>query len=588
MKTFLLNLLIFFNATFTANAFLPKESKIDSLLVWIEKGKYDKVEKALSQIDTINLTTKQKGDYYFTRAQILDIKNIQDIAFRYYLQAKQKYLSEALLENAMLTNYQMAFSTLGSNSNIYLNEIEEFLSQHKNTKILARFYFLKAYEATFVKDYKTSLEFLSRGYETSKTNADSLYMHKINSFIGLLHSQILNNPKLGLEYETKLYPYLERNHLTEEIINSKMNQAAAYYSLEDYNTTIEILKDAKNLEFKQYEKFVKARIYEILSLSYENLNDYKTALHYIHLNQQYEDSINFEKQDIAIREYEIQYETQKKELENNFLKQENTLLDEKQKTNRILFIVALGLLLSLIIATYFIIKYLVRKKKIAEQEKIIEQQKAENILKTQEISIIDAMVEGQEKERQLIAQDLHDNLGSMLTSLKLNFQHLRNQLSQNDNPMFDKTDILIDDAYQNVRRLAHAKNSGVVADKGLIPALKTLADKTSIPKKLKIQVSSFGMNSRLDMALEITIFRAIQEMITNSIKHASASKITISLTQHQDEINIIVEDNGKGFKKNVEEGMGLGNIRKKIDTYKGTFDIDSTPNGTTIIINLPI
>ncbi len=588
MKTFLLYFLLFSSTVFSASAVPYQKPKTDSLLILIEKGRYDKVEKILSQTDTLNLTTKQKADYYFAKAQILDIKSVQDIAFLYYLRAKQNYLSESLQENAMLTNYQMAFSTLGSESNIYLDEIEEYLKNHDNNKILARFYFLKAYENTFHQDFDKTLEFLNLAYEASKANADSLYMHKASSFIGIVHSQMLGNPLLGLEYEMKLYPYLEQHNLTEDIITSKMNQAVAYYSLEDYNKTIELLKEADSLGFKQYEKDIKARIYSILSMSYENLNDYKTSLDYIHLSKQYVDSVNYEKQNIAIREYRIQYETEKKELENSFLKQENILLDDKQKTNRILFIVALGLFISLLITTYFIVKYLIRKKKIAEQDKIIEQQKAENVLKTQEINIIDAMVEGQEKERQLIAQDLHDNLGSMLTSLKLNFQHLRNQLNQNDNPLFDKTDVLIDDAYQNVRRLAHSKNSGVVADKGLIPALKTLADKTSIPRRLQIQVSSFGMNSRLDMPLEITIFRAIQEMITNSIKHASASKITISLTQHQDEINIIVEDNGKGFKKKAQEGMGLSNIIKKISSYNGTFDIDSTSNGTTIIINLPI
>lgn len=204
------------------------------------------------------------------------------------------------------------------------------------------------------------------------------------------------------------------------------------------------------------------------------------------------------------------------------------------------------------------------------------------------MNIIDAMIEGQEKERQLIAQDLHDNLGSMLASLRLNFENLSSQTGQEDNPLFKKINLLINDAYQNVRRLAHAKNSGVIADKGLIPALKVLAEKTSVPKKFEIEVQSFGMNSRLELSLEITIFRAIQELITNCIKHAAASRVLVSLTQHQSEINIIVEDNGKGFGKNVKEGMGLSNIQKKIKSYGGTFDIDSNTSGTTVIINIPI
>src|SRR5690606_13395557 len=417
---------------------------------------------------------------------------------------------------------------------------------------------------------------------------DSLYMYKVNSFIGLIYSQILNNPLKGLEHEMKLYPYLERNKVTDQIANSKVNQAAVYYTLKEHRKAINLLKEALEIDITVFEKGMKVLIYEALSLNYENLKDYENAIKYIHLSKEYADSLNFKKQNIAIKEYQIQYETEKKQLENEYLKQENVLLGEKQRANRILFFVTLGLFIALLTASYFIVKYLLRKKKIAEQEKIIEQQKSENLLKTQEMNIIDAMIEGQEKERQLIAQDLHDNLGSMLASLRLNFENLRSQTAQENNPLFEKADGLINDAYQNVRRLAHAKNSGVIADRGLIPALKILAEKTSVPKKFEIDVQSFGMNSRLDLSLEITVFRAIQELVTNCIKHASASKVLISLTQHQNEITIMVEDNGKGFPKNITEGMGLSNIRKKIKSYGGTFDIDSSSRGTTIIINIPI
>lgn len=580
--------LLFFYKAFAGNLFLYQNTEIDSLRILIEKQKFDQAEKIIAQTDTLQLSIKQKAEYYHAKAQILDSKNSQDFAFGYYLKAKQKYLTENMKEDAMMMNYQMAFSVMGSDPNIYLEEIEDYLKNHDNKKLLARFYFLKGYEATLQEDLNKAIDYLDQTHEILSGSQDSLYMYKANSLIGLIYSQGLGKPESGLTYEMKLYPYLERNNLTDDIIMSKINQAAAYYSLKDYKRAIELLKQADNIDAKQFKKNIKSYIYKALSLNYENLGDYKNALEYIHLDKLYADSVNYEKQSIAIQEYQIQYETEKKELENNFLKQENILLDDKQKTNRVLFIVALGLLISLLITTYFIIKYLIRKKKIAEQEKIIQQQKTENILKTQEINIIDAMIEGQEKERQLIAQDMHDNLGSMLTALRLNFQHLRNQLKQNQNPLFEKTDLLIDDAYQNVRRIAHAKNSGVIADKGLIPALKVLAEKTSVPNRLKIEVNSFGMNSRLDMPLEITIFRAIQELITNSIKHASASKISISLTQHQDEINIMVEDNGRGFKKHTHEGMGLSNIRKKISSYNGTCDIDSGSNGTTFIINLPI
>jgi signal transduction histidine kinase len=245
--------------------------------------------------------------------------------------------------------------------------------------------------------------------------------------------------------------------------------------------------------------------------------------------------------------------------------------------------------------SYFRINHINKKKKIAEQEKLIESQKLENVLKEQELHEIDKMLEGQEKERLKIAHDLHDNLGSILATLRLNFQNLYQQkedINEDEKEMFSKTDDLIEEAYQKVRGMAHAKNAGVIGSEGLVPAVQNIAKKVSIPNKLKVQVIPFGMTKRLENALEVTLFRMIQEILTNTIKHAEASEITISLTQDEDSINILIEDNGKGFNpKGIDkkEGMGLSNIEKKTEQLNGTFNIDSFEGkGTTIIIDIPL
>jgi len=218
----------------------------------------------------------------------------------------------------------------------------------------------------------------------------------------------------------------------------------------------------------------------------------------------------------------------------------------------------------------------------------------EKALKEYELNSIDLMLEGQEKERERIANDLHDNLGSMLATLKLNFENLKlrkNELRDDENRLYERTDELIEEAYQKVRRLAHAKNAGVIANDGLLPAIEKLADRLSIPQKLKIDVVHFGFEGRLENTLEISIFRMVQELATNIIKHAGATEATIHLTHHDDIINLIIEDNGRGFKEDetvTDAGMGLQSIKKKVTQLGGTMEIDSTPfKGTTIIIDIP-
>ena len=253
------------------------------------------------------------------------------------------------------------------------------------------------------------------------------------------------------------------------------------------------------------------------------------------------------------------------------------------------------LLLAILVIAFLMIKNSRRREKISRQEKQIEQQKLEKALKDYELNSIDMMLEGQEKERQRIANDLHDNLGSMLATLKLNFENLKlrkDELRDEENKLYERTDLLIEEAYQKVRRIAHAKNAGVFATEGLIPAVTKLAEKISIPGKLEIQVIAFGFNERLENTLEITIFRTIQELATNIIKHSQATEATIHLNDHENNINIMIEDNGVGFdtkKISAADGMGLANIKKKIAHLGGTFDVDTTPGkGTTIIIDIPV
>jgi signal transduction histidine kinase len=200
------------------------------------------------------------------------------------------------------------------------------------------------------------------------------------------------------------------------------------------------------------------------------------------------------------------------------------------------------------------------------------------------------MIEGQEKERQRIANDLHDDLGSLIANVKLHF----NALQVKENPgLFDKTNLLIEEAYQKVRTVAHAKNSGVIAKQGLLIAVQNMADKISTANKIQIEVIDHGLEERLENNLELSIFRMIQELTTNVIKHAHATEATLHLTHHEDSLNIMVEDNGVGFNPSqvtkTNAGMGISSIDKRVSHLGGSMTIESEPNkGTTVIIDIPI
>ena len=135
---------------------------------------------------------------------------------------------------------------------------------------------------------------------------------------------------------------------------------------------------------------------------------------------------------------------------------------------------------------------------------------------------------------------MHDNFGSLLATLKLNFQNLKRQDTQNEvlNKLYAETDILLEEAYQKVCFIAQTKNAGVIAKEGFLKAVKNIVEKANFTGKFKVEVIFFGLKNRLENILEVTIFRLIQEILTNAIEHAQATEINIHLTQHDEFLNI--------------------------------------------------
>ena len=536
---------------------------------------------------------KDKALYYYLLAAGYQSNDKYVDAYNYYLKAKKAYLGIDSLDRAMDINddiYSM-ISAQDNPTDAYKKYLDEFIAYAKKTKDplkLARMYAILGNEAYTENKPKESLENFKKALALFKDKKKDKKITRLYSNIATIYNESLHLHDSALYYLNIQLPEIKDHGTLMDLCYNYVNQAASYHYMGEYDKAIDYLKMADNLPLKDHKTKINQFLYEFLYKNYEAKGDYKNAYKYLQLNKLHSDSINIAKQNIAISDIHTKYKTKEKELE-------NTVLKTELKTNRILMYSVIVLLLAIIIIAFLMIKNSRRREKISRQEKQIEQQKLEKALKEYELNSIDMMLEGQEKERQRIANDLHDNLGSMLATLKLNFENLKlrkDELREEENKLYERTDLLIEEAYQKVRRIAHAKNAGVFATEGLIPAVNKLAEKISIPGKLEIQVIAFGFNERLENTLEITIFRTIQELATNIIKHSQATEATIHLNDHENNINIMIEDNGVGFdskKISAADGMGLANIKKKIAHLGGSFDVDTTPGkGTTIIIDIPV
>ena len=575
------------------NMVYSQNPALTSLEQKIQEGQFKEALTLLQNINLNSLTASDKAHYYYLKAKYHESRNDDDKAYDAFIEAKKLYKQVQDTDKAMDINLDIVYVLKAKQykprdyERYVLEYYNHALKSEDPLKIARGYGYMAMLEADKEQNSKALMYYLKGLANLNSTDRDDIKSAFYNN-VANLYNEKLNKPDSGLYYLKKDLAIVKQSGSIEDFYHNYLNQAAAYHHKKDYNTSNVYLKKADSLPMTHYALGAKQLIYENFTKNYEMLGDYQQAYKYSVLSNEVRSKLDNEEQKKQISGLEIKYKTKEKEVENLQLK------DRVTNKNNLLYALGALLLISIIVG-WLTLKNSHKRQKIALQEKLIEQQKFEKALKDYELNSIDMMLEGQEKERQRIANDLHDNLGSMLATLKLNFENLKlrkNELKDEETRLYERTDELIEEAYQKVRRLAHAKNAGVLANDGLIPAVKKLADKISIPNKLSIQVIPFGFDERIENTLEIAIFRMVQELATNIIKHAEATEATIHLTHHENNINIIVEDNGKGFNNSsIEEadGMGVASIRKKTTQLGGTMTIDSTPGkGTTIIIDIPV
>lgn len=561
--------------------------KLDTLL---KQGRNYSALQYLNSYDTLKLKQSDLGLFHLYKAKSLTAKNDNAKAFSNYLTARRVFIAIDSVEKAMAINLDIAFFLNGQKSNNnkaekYIDEYLAYALKEKNNLAIAKAY--SAWGSLLMEDQpEESTKLFKKAIYYSEQAKNAEQFEKLYSNLGVFYNEILQKPDSAIIFIDKSMTYgliLKNNN---SICINLINKAGCYYYKKEYKKAIILLEEANKIALMRNEKNIKSYIYEFLALNYSELGDFENAYKNLSSSTTTRAEFNFDDQNTKISELNIKYQTQEREIENLKLKAEVA-------RGQIISYSFLGIFVISIVFSILIYNNLSKKKKIAEQSQLIEIQRLEKTLKDQELHDIDLMLQSQEHERQEIANELHDNLGSLLATLKLNFQNLKRLQSDNDLVLFDKTDKLLEETYQKVRNISHLKNLGIVGNDGLLVAVKIMADKMSVINRLKINVIPFGLTQRFTNTVEVTLFRMVQELCTNIIKHSGADEVNIYLTQHNDDsINIIIEDNGKGFNfKKVarKDGIGLKSIEKKVEQMEGTFTVDSVENkGTTIIIDLPL
>ncbi|MCQ9639577.1 histidine kinase [Chryseobacterium sp. WG14] len=289
-----------------------------------------------------------------------------------------------------------------------------------------------------------------------------------------------------------------------------------------------------------------------------------------------------EKKEQQLRLAKLETEQKNKDI-SNFKK----LLTFKEKINTY-YIVFIFIFIVLIILLLYAYKQRAKSMKQRDELHALAMEKEKQNSK---ISTLTALLEGQEQERGRLARDLHDGLGGLLSGTKLQLSSLDPHQSESIEKEISKSITQIDGAVEELRRVAHNLMPDLLMKYGLEVAIQEFASRMS-NTSLDIHTEFISYTNSIAEEKQLILYRIIQELVNNAIKHAYTSEIIIQISEEENVLNLTVEDNGKGFDPtnlDVRKTAGFHNIESRVQFLKGTMNIISEQNiGTSIELQIPI
>ncbi|MCC6370545.1 MAG: tetratricopeptide repeat protein [Bacteroidia bacterium] len=392
----------------------------------------------------------------------------------------------------------------------------------------------------------------------------------------LLSRQALNDNAFNkaLAYSQRANQLFRASNDAAGLMPGLIQQALCLENLNKNDSALRFYQKSYSLAKQyQYKKYI-AQALKGMAGVFEKIGLKDSAYFYLSSHTIYQDSLHLENIEDATIKEAARYETEK--IETN-LKNEKLL---SAKMTQQLYILA-GLILVLIITIVLMVRNFRQRKKIQEKQS--------------ELNNANAMIEGQDAERERIARELHDRVGSMLSTVKLQVTSMDEQMSSlilQHGESYKKVIHLLDDTYDEVRRISHDLDSGLLSRFGFKTAMMQLVQLLESTNKLKVMYIDNGVDPSVYKAFETDLYRITQELLSNAIKYASAKEISLQLSINNGNLLFSYEDDGVGFDKTTLEekkGIGYKNIDTRVKKMKGTWHLDtSVGHGTNLIIEIPL
>ena len=551
----------------------------DSIYLHTEQlTEQNQIEEALTtslqQIELAPNNSSKKAKWLQLAGVIFKKNNELDTSLKY-------------LKKAYRINQQNQDSLALMLNHLYIGQIFQFKFNALYDKRFSK-------KATKLKD-SASFYYLKNINEFKNVQGDLKYIGATHINLSYLHSN-LDELVLAKKHINKAINIYKNNEsLYKNALNSSLlNLGLIYIFQKDYKlaeeTHLNLLNRIKDTsELKPLETYHQSTLN--LAYIYKKTKNYEKAFEYYSKEKKLLEVISEREKATEIRRIEAKHNVANARQE----EQLNTL-KEKEAKERMYLWSGIGGITALVIILFGTVLYRNSKLKaknlslnLVEQE--LNQQKTLQVLQEKNQSkLLNATLDGRETERKEIAQTLHDSVSALLSSANMHLQVVKKKAT-NSIEELDKSQRIIDEASGKVRDLSHKLISAVLLKFGLEHAVYDMCEKYS-NQDLEFELESEDKIPRFNQDFEIKIHNIIEECINNIMKHSKASEASVFLLLKNNMLHVTITDNGVGFdasKISPTSGIGLSQIKARIENMEGVFDIESQINhGTKIIIEVPV
>lgn len=369
------------------------------------------------------------------------------------------------------------------------------------------------------------------------------------------------------------YEIQKKNGYSTDIVETLTKLGIAHMELGDFKQSESYFLEALNINSDS--KRANQELNQFLAQLYKRTDRPQKALFYFEQAAAYKDSILNQENQEQINLLQSRFESERKDKEiaqqELSLAQQNSELKKKRNQNNFL----IGMVLLLVFMASFIWIWAQQRQKDKKQEILA-------LKREHQISALEALIKGEEKERARIAQELHDGVNSELSAIKYK---LSSALDHNQKTIAEAI-TLIDHSCQQVRAISHNLIPPSIENFDLLEAVRQYCETMNDSHTPEITFQHIGNPIAVSKQVETNIYRIIQELVLNAIKHADAKNIDVQIGYGEDQIQVSVEDDGKGYDQNSpnSDGIGLNNIESRIGFLQGEKDVISNERGTSVTV----